>query len=84
MANRLGDWQNPKKVLPLPDKLVLLKLDAYEYRFAQLFEITQPDGDAQKGTIVAFLGETDSEGCYGLDDVKAWCYAKIDELEWDE
>lgn len=83
--NKLGNWQNPKEVLPLPDKLVLLKVDDYDYRFARLFEVTQPDGKDKKAeTNVYFLGETDSEGGYCLNDVKAWCYAKLDKLEWEE
>lgn len=73
--NKIKQWVNPKEYLPRVQELVLLKMKrvSYMYRFARA-EIYEDN--------FQFLDEVDGDGSYQLEEVEAWCYAKLDEVEF--
>lgn len=70
--NAIGKWKNPKKYLPTIDKTVLICLGDYEYDVVRLN--ASDDG-------ISFLSEKASCESHDIEDVKAWCYIDLDEVE---
>lgn len=71
--NRISNWYSPKEVLPLPDKLILIKYGDYDY-FLGRFDMLE---ETKNGHSVGFLGESDYS-CM-LEDMIAWAYIELDD-----